>query len=140
MSTIPGHDFYGGATVMRLSDANGVPYMSCNTTRHSDGLFAFRVFKGPNLEEVPLAPVCTGRGSINLGGWWVAANGKEWFNGPIPGFAPVSGHDARVDALISQLAELGGRVANLEAALANVGSLDPKDRTALDRLRTMLML
>ena len=141
MSTIPGHKYYGGATVMRLSDANGVPFMSCCTRRLSDGLFGFRIFKGVDLEEVPLTPFCTGKGSMNLGGWWVAASDNDtWFNGQIPGFAPVSGHDGRVDALISQLAELGGRVAELEAAMAKVGSLDPNDRTALARLRVFLGL
>ena len=139
---IPGHDFYGGATVMRLSDASGVPFMSCCTTRHSDGLFAFRVFKGAELVEVPISPVCTGRGSMNLGGWWVAANGKEWFNGQIPGFAPVTGVDARVDGLIAQLGEMKQAIAQLEAAVADImsapGTIDTKDRIALDKLRTFL--
>lgn len=143
---ITGHEFYGGATVMRLADANGVPFMSCCTTRQSDKLFAFRIFKGPNLEEVPLNPVCTGRGSMNVGGWWVAALGKEFFTGPIPGFAPhpnaANFRDARVDALISQIGNLGQRIVEIERALGNIsqepGALDPVDRVALDRLRAFL--
>ena len=129
---------------MRLADANGVPFMSCNATRHSDGKFAFYIFKGVELVEVPLLPVCTGRGSMNLGGWWVAANGKEWFNGQIPGFAPVTGVDARVDGLIVQIGEMKQAIAQLEAAVADImsapGTIDTKDRIALDRLRALLLL
>lgn len=138
MSFLPaGYEFYGGATVMRLADANGVPFMSC-CAWNAQRVFGFRIFKGPNLEEVPLTPFCTGKGSMNLGGWWVASTGKEWFSGSIPGFAPhpVGGHDARVDALISQIAALGQQV----TALGNAGALDVKDRTALDKLRAMLGL
>jgi hypothetical protein len=141
MSTIPGHKFYGGATVMRLSDANGVPFMSCCTRKLSDGVFGFRIFKGAALEEVPLTPFCTGKGSMNLGGWWVAASDNDtWFNGPIPGFAPVTAHDARVDALISQLAAMSQTITQIETALGNISTevLDPKDRTALDKLRAFL--
>jgi hypothetical protein len=142
MATINGHDFYGGATVMRLSDANGVAWMSCCTTRHSDNLFAFRIFKGADLIEVPLSPICTGRGSMNLAGWWVAANGKEWFGGQIPGFAPhpIGGHDARVDALLATIAALGKRIDALETSLSTAGNLDPADRTAIDRLRDFLRM
>lgn len=145
MSFINGHEFYGGATVMRLADANGVPFMSCCTTRQSDKTFAFRIFKGVNLEEVPLSPVCTGRGSMNAGGWWVAALGKEFFTGPIPGFAPHPGaanfRDARVDTLISQMGSLGQRIVEIETALGAIdGALDPKDRIALDRIRALLLL
>lgn len=135
MSFLPaGYEFYGGATVMRLADANGVPFMSC-CAWNAQRVFGFRIFKGPTMEEVALTPFCTGKGSMNLGGWWVASTGKEWFNGAIPGFAPiVGGKDARVDALISQIAALGQQV----TALGNAGALDPKDRTALDKLRAFL--
>lgn len=139
MAFLPvGYEFYGGATVMRLSDANGVPFMSC-CAWNTQKVFGFRIFKGPNLEEVPLTPFCTGKGSMNLGGWWVASKDKEWHSGPIPGFAPhpVGGRDARVDALISQLGELGQRITEIETALGNVGVIDPVDRVALDRLRVL---
>lgn len=141
---IPGFEFYGGVQPMRLSDANGVPHMSfCGWNEAR--LFGFWVVRGANMENVPLFPFCTGGGTINLNGWWVAAMGKEWFNGPIPGFAPVvGGHDARVDALISQIAAMNQTIVALETALGNVGAenapLDPKDRTALDRLETFLMI
>jgi len=147
MSTIPGFKYYGGATVMRLSDANGVPFMSCCARKLSNGIFGFYIFKGPNLEEVPLTPFCTGKGSMNLGGWWVASSDNDtWFNGPIPGFAPhpVGNSDPRVDALISQIGEMNQTLAGIETALANImsepGSLDQKARTALDRLVEFLKI
>jgi hypothetical protein len=98
------------------------------------------MFKGNPPVEVPLDPFCTGGGTMNLAGWWNAAKGKECLNGPIPGFAPhpVGGHDARVDALISQMGELGQRITEIETALANVGAIDPVDRVVLDRLRSFL--
>jgi len=143
MSTIPGFKFYGGATVMRLSDANGVPFMSFCGRKLSNGIFGFYICKGPDLVEVPLTPFCTGKGSMNLGGWWVAASDNDtWFNGQIPGFAPhpVGGHDARVDALISQLAAMNQQITELETALGNVGAIDPVDRVVLDKLRALLGL
>ncbi len=140
MSLLPsGYELYGGVTPMRLSDANGVPFMSC-CAWNSARVFAARVFKGANLEEVPLTPFCTGHISINLGGWWCAVNGKEWFNGPIPGFVPVDGHDGRVDSLISQIAAMGQTIAEMETTLGNAVALDPNDRIALNKLRAFLSI
>lgn len=121
---------------MRLTDANGVPWQCC-CAWNAERVFGFRMFKGNPPVEVPLDPFCTGGGTMNLSGWWNAAKGKECLNGQIPGFAPVvSGHDARVDALLAQIAEMQQQI----AALGNIGGIDPTDRTALARLRAFLSL
>ncbi len=126
----PGYEFYGGVQPMRLTDANGVPWQCC-CAWNLERVFGFRMFKGNPPVEVPLDPFCKGGGTMNLAGWWNAANDKDCLNGPIPGFAPVvSGHDARVDALISQFAAMQQQI--------GAGALDPKDRTALDRLKAFL--
>lgn len=148
MANIPGFDFYGGSTVMRFADAKGTPFMSCCATKHSNGVFGFYIFKGKELTEVPITPFCTGRGSMNLGGWWVAANGKEFFTGQIPGFVPwpntAALNDPRVDGLVSQFAALNQKINALETALDNIdqetGALDPKDRDVINRWRSFFGL
>lgn len=91
MATLNGFDFYGGATVSRTFDSAGAEYIACCARKKATGIFGFYIFR--NGIEVPYAPFCTGRGSINGGGWWIAAKDSEFFTGQIPGFVgwPAAG-------------------------------------------------
>jgi len=138
----PGYEFYGGVQPMRLTDANGVPWQCC-CAWNPERVFGFRMFKGNPPVEVPLDPFCTGGGTMNLAGWWNAARGKECLNGPIPGFAPVTGgRDARVDGVLTQLVAIELRLTAIETALGNIGAggLNAIDTEALRRLKLFLEL
>jgi hypothetical protein len=83
---ITGFELYGGATITRAVDGAGHLYIGCCARRTSDQLFGFWVFRdGVPLE---LETFCTGRGSINNAGVWVAWTNKDYYIGQIPGFVP----------------------------------------------------
>lgn len=86
MATFPGFDGYGGATITRVVDGAGAEWVGC-CARDGAGKFGFRVFR--NGVNVPIAPFCSGRGSISADGRWIAWEGSRHFSGPIPGFAPI---------------------------------------------------
>lgn len=98
MANLPGYEIYGGATITREHDnersvahPTGNEFIGLTARRLSDKWFGFMVFK--NRVEVPLQSQCTGRGTINSNGRWVAttedngsAAGSEFHVGPIPGW------------------------------------------------------
>lgn len=88
MTKFDGYELYGGASITRAIDASGAVWIGCTARRNADQRFGFYLFK--NGVEVAYAPFCTGRGSINEQGWWIAtSDNKEYATGPIPGFVPL---------------------------------------------------
>lgn len=85
MPIFPGYSAYNGATITRVVDKSGAEYIGA-CTKDGAGVFGFRVFR--NGVNVPLAPFCSGRGSINADGHWIAWEGAAYFTGIIPGFVP----------------------------------------------------
>jgi hypothetical protein len=85
---IPGFDLYGGATISRAVDGAGHVYIACCAKKRANSLFGFYLFR--DGIEVPYSPFCTGRGSINNAGVWVAWSGDQYFEGQIPGFTPYA--------------------------------------------------
>lgn len=83
---ISGFKLYGGATVTTIIDGGGGEWIACCATKLSTGKFGFYLFC--NRVEVPYSPFCTGRGSINGGGKWIAWTDLDFFTGNIPGFIP----------------------------------------------------
>lgn len=81
---VPNYALYGGATISRVIDGTGNIYVCCCAKKNADGVFGFRCFK--NGAEIPLMPFCSGRGSANNSGWWIAWEGSNYFEGQIPGF------------------------------------------------------
>lgn len=86
MATFPGFELYGGATITRVVDGAGVEWIGC-CGKNSAGLFGFYVFK--NGVNVPTQPFCTGRGSIERNGHWIAWEGSTYHTGALPGFVPL---------------------------------------------------
>ena len=86
MSQITGFKLYGGATVTTIIDGSGAEWIACCATKVATNKFGFYLFR--NRVEVPYEPFCTGRGSINGGGKWIAWTDLDFFMGPIPGFVP----------------------------------------------------
>ena len=86
MTTFAGFDLYGGATVTTITDGSGAEWVACCGRKKANTVFGFYLFR--NGVEVPYTPFCTGRGSINGGGRWIAWEGAEFHSGPIPGFIP----------------------------------------------------
>lgn len=85
---ISGFKLYGGATVTTIIDGSGAEWIACCATKLATGKFGFYLFR--NRVEVPYEPFCTGRGSINGGGKWIAWTDLDFFMGPIPGFVPYT--------------------------------------------------
>ncbi len=79
-----GFELYGGATISRAVDGAGQVYIACCARRLSDQKFGFWIFK--NGQPLALTPFCTGRGSVNNSGVWVAWTDKDYYEGQIPGF------------------------------------------------------
>lgn len=86
MATFPGFDCYGGATITRVIDGSEAEWIGC-CAKNSAGRFGFYVFR--NSVNIPILPFCTGRGSINEDGHWVAWDGSVWHTGALPGFVPI---------------------------------------------------
>ena len=127
MTTLAGFEFYGGATVTTIIDGSGAEWIACCARKLSTGVFGFYLFR--NGAEVPYQPFCTGRGSINGGGRWIAAKDKEFFTGPIPGWVPYPPPAP---------GPAGPPGPQGPAGPAGDGALAPSDRTALDRLKAWL--
>lgn len=144
MTTFPGFEFYNGATITRVIDATPAEWVSLCAKKN--GVFGFYVFR--NGVHVPLTPFCSGRGSINGGGWWIAFDGAQFHKGQLPGFVqfPVGGSDnsAAVEALQRASQAQALTIAGIELALGNInqepGMLDTKDREVLDRMRSFFGL
>lgn len=85
-ATVPNFALYGGATITRSIDGAGNVYVCCCAKKNSTGVFGFYIFR--NGIEVPYTPFCTGRGSANNSGWWIAWQDSNYFEGQIPGFVP----------------------------------------------------
>lgn len=83
---ISGFKLYGGATVTTITDGSGAEWIACCARKLSNDTFGFYLFR--NRVEVPYQPFCTGRGSINGGGKWIAWTNEDFFTGQIPGFVP----------------------------------------------------
>ena len=92
MANIPGYVIYG-ATITREFDGANNEYIGVYA-KPTGGTFRFCVFK--NRVNVPLQSICTGTGSINSSGGWIAitedngAAGAEFHGGLIPGWVPKS--------------------------------------------------
>lgn len=93
---LPGYAFYGGATVTHVFDGAGWEYVACcahrldGTNKVDFGFYVFKRTPGAAWQRVSLQRFCTGRGSISPGGWWIAADGAEFFTDTVPGFVPAS--------------------------------------------------
>lgn len=131
MSQISGFKLYGGATVTTIVDGSGAEWIACCATKNATGKFGFYLFR--NRVEVPYSPFCTGRGSINGGGKWIAWTDLDFFMGEIPGFVPYPSNQGIPGPQGPQ-----GVPGPQGPAGTGGGGLDPKDRTALDRLRAWL--
>lgn len=91
---ITGFELYGGATITRAVDGAGTLYIGCCARRLSDQAFGFWVFRdGQPLE---LEVFCTGRGTINNAGVWIAWTNKDYYLGQIPGFVSHPSTEARM--------------------------------------------
>lgn len=109
MATFPGFDCYGGATITRVVDGAGAEWIGCTARNLVNNVFGFYVFKdGVN---VPLLPFCTGRGTINQDGHWIAWDKNVYHTGALPGFTPLPQADTSA---------LEARIATLEATIARL--------------------
>lgn len=141
---IPGYAYYGGATTTGpFIDGDGWEYVAfcCHRLEGSNKVdFAFRIFKrlngGPWI-NVPTQHVCTGRGSINGGGRWIAAEGSEFFFDVIPGWvAPAA--PAGPTGPPGPKGDPGPAGPQGPAGSAGDGAIGIGDREALDRLKIWL--
>ena len=87
MANFQGFELYGGATITRVVDGAGAEWIGCTCRRLSDGRFGFTLFR--NGVEVPYTPFCTGRGSVNADGHYIATDGKEYRTGAMAGFVAL---------------------------------------------------
>jgi hypothetical protein len=87
MPTFAGFECYGGATITCVVDGSGAEWIGCCAKKQSNGAFGFYAFK--NGVNVPLAPFCSGRGSLCMDGRWIAWDGAVWYMGALPGFVPL---------------------------------------------------
>ncbi len=126
---ITGFDLYGGATITRAVDGAGQVYIACCAKRLADSKFGFWIFK--NGQPLALTPFCSGRGSINNAGVWIAWNNEDYFDGQIPGFVPYppAGQGP---------AGPQGAPGPVGPAGEDGGVLELSDRAALDRLKAWL--
>lgn len=85
MAVFQGYEGYGGATITRVIDGAGAEWIGC-CAKHN-GLFGFYVFK--NGVNVPISPFCSGRGSIERNGTWIAWESSTHHTGALPGFVPL---------------------------------------------------
>jgi hypothetical protein len=83
----PGYEGYGGATITRRTDGANAEWIAC-CARGPDGFFGFYAFR--NSQNVPLSPRCSGRGTIDDDGWWVAWEKATKYQGQLPGWTPKS--------------------------------------------------
>lgn len=92
--TIPQYALYGGATITKIYDAHGTPFMGCDA-KGPDGVFLFYVFNLTTLQPVPLQYRVSGRGSVGYDLYsgklfWIAWQGSAYFTGAIPSAVPFS--------------------------------------------------
>ncbi len=114
MSVFAGFDCYGGATITRVVDGADAEWIGC-CAKHN-GVFGCYVFK--DSVHVPLMPFCTGRGSIEENGYWIAWDGSVYHTGALPGFTPIPKSDT--SALEAQVAALQQQVATLSQTIASL--------------------
>jgi hypothetical protein len=81
----PGYEGYGGATITRRTDGANAEWIAC-CARGPDGFFGFYAFR--NSVSMPLNPRCSGRGTIDDDGWWVAWEKATKYQGQLPGWTP----------------------------------------------------
>ncbi len=93
---IPGQQLYGGATITRARDANGVLHVGCNA-RGPDGDFRYRVFRffEATAYDIPLQDRASGRGTISIDQFtgemvWIAWEFSQFFTDVVPGTAPFT--------------------------------------------------
>lgn len=135
MSQITGFKLYGGATVTTIIDGSGAEWIACCATKNATSKFGFYLFR--NRQEVPYAPFCTGRGSINGGGKWIAWTDLDFYTGEIPGFVPYP-PAGQGPAGPQGPQGVPGPQGPAGPAGDGGGALAPSDRTALDRLKAWL--
>ena len=150
---ISGFKLYGGATVTTIIDGSGAEWIACCARKLSNDTFGFYLFR--NRAEVPYQPFCTGRGSINGGGKWIAWTDEDFYEGQIPGFVPYpaagqgpagpqgpkgdTGAQGAKGATGPQGPQgVPGPAGPQGPAGSGSGALEPSDRTALDRLKAWL--
>jgi len=139
MALFPGYDLYGGATITRFVDGGGFEWVGCCAKKVSTAVFGFYVFR--NGVEMPLSPFCTGRGSINGGGQWVAWQGVAFFYGALPGWVPYPAAGAGPQGPQGVPGPPGATGAQGPQGLPGTGgdaALSASDREALDRLKAWL--
>lgn len=118
MAVMQGFEGYGGATITRRIDGAGAEWIGMCAKR--DGVFGFYVFK--NGANVPIAPFCSGRGSISRDGHWIAWDDNAYFTGALPGWAPVaSGYTVAPNASIRIFVDQDGFDGTLAIPLASYG-------------------
>lgn len=132
---INGFKLYGGATITRAVDGAGQVYIACCARHIASDKFGFWIFR--NGQPLPIEPFCTGRGSINNAGIWIAWTNEDYFEGQIPGFVP---YPAAGQGPAGPQGPKGdpGPQGPAGPAGEGGGALAPADRTALDRLKSWL--
>ena len=121
MATMPGFDAYGGATITRVVDGAQAEWIGmCGKM---GGRFGFYVWR--NSVNIPLQVFCTGRGSIEENGHWIAWDGSVYHTGALPGFVPVAGKGAPVAI------PPGGAIASLYTGVYTAADFDTPAETAL---------
>jgi hypothetical protein len=85
IAVAPGYTGYGGATITRRTDGAHAEWIAC-CCKDSIGRFGFFAFR--NSQNVPLQPFCSGRGTIDDDGWWIAWEGSTKYQGQLPGWTP----------------------------------------------------
>jgi hypothetical protein len=112
MAIFTGYTGYGGATITREIDYTKHVFIGCCAVKGDDKTtFGFHIFRDDI--EVPYwnntaIPFCTGRGSINADGTWIAWRGNEHFEGLIPQFVIRPTLTARYVAALERLCKLLG--------------------------------
>jgi hypothetical protein len=77
---MPGDGQYGGATITEALDALGTLFLGfCGQPLNKAEPFGFQIWNYTLQARVPYAPFCTGRGSVNDHGMWIAWNDKDFF-------------------------------------------------------------
>lgn len=144
---IPGYAYYGGATTTGpFYDGAGWEYVAfcCHRLEGSNKVdFGFRIFKrlnGGAWQDVPTQRFCGGRGSINGGGRWIAADNAEFHFDVIPGWVahPPATQGPQGPQGVPGPQGPQGPVGPQGPAGSGGGGLEPSDRTALDRLKAWL--
>jgi hypothetical protein len=118
---MPNFDAYGGATITRVIDGAQAEWIGmCGKM---DGRFGFYVWR--NSVNIPLTPFCTGRGSIEENGHWIAWDGSVYHTGALPGFVPARRADDPVPI------PAGGALTQLYTGVYVAADFDTPAETAL---------